>query len=158
MLLIDTPSWIHFLRPDGDPGVHARVEAALESGEACWCPIVQLELWNGARGGHEQRVLREFARALPDLAIDGEVWRKACELATQARARGVTAPATDVLIAACALHHGADLESADSDFDNLAAVGGPARRTGFWSGQISAPDDFDVMGADEILTTFRGGE
>lgn len=158
MLLIDTPSWIHFLRPDGDPGVRARVEAALESGEACWCPIVQLDLWNGAGGGHEQRVLREFARVLPDLAIDSDVWRKAYELAMQARARGVTAPATDVLIAACALHHGADLESADSDFDHLAAVGGPARRTGFMRGQISAPADFDVMGADEILTTFKGGE
>ena len=70
----------------------------------------------------------------------------------------MTAPATDILIAACALYHGADLESADSDFDHLAAVGSPARRTGFIRGQISAPDDSDVMGADEILTTFRGGE
>ena len=127
MLLVDTSSWIHFLRPDGDPGVHARVETALESGEACWCPLVQLELWNGARGAHERSVLREFARVLPELAIDSEVWSKAYDLATQARAQGVTAPATDVLIAACALHHGADLESADSDFDHLAAVGGPPR-------------------------------
>ncbi|MDE2804226.1 MAG: PIN domain-containing protein [Gemmatimonadota bacterium] len=127
MLLVDTSSWIHFLRPDGDPGVHARVEAALESGDACWCPLVQLELWTGAWGAHERSVLREFARVLPELAIDSEVWSKACELATQARARGVTAPATDVLIAACALHHGAGLESADSDFDHLTAVAGLTR-------------------------------
>ncbi|MCY3547627.1 MAG: PIN domain-containing protein [Gemmatimonadetes bacterium] len=127
MLLVDTSSWIHFLRPDGDPGVHARVETALESGDACWCPLVQLELWNGARGAHERSVLREFARVLPELAISSEVWTKASELATQARARGVTAPATDVLIAACALHHGADLETADSDFDHLAAVGDSTR-------------------------------
>ena len=129
MLLVDTSSWIHFLRPDGDPEVHARVETALENGEACWCPLVQLELWNGARGAHERRVLGEFARVLPELAIDNEIWTRAYELATQARARGVTAPATDVVIAACALHHGADLESADSDFDHLAAVGGPTRLT-----------------------------
>ncbi|MYA40768.1 MAG: PIN domain nuclease [Gemmatimonadetes bacterium] len=127
LLLVDTSSWIHFLRPDGDPGVHARVETALESGDACWCPLVQLELWNGARGAHERSVLREFARVLPELAISSEVWTKASELATQARARGVTAPATDVLIAACALHHGADLETADSDFDHLAAVGDSTR-------------------------------
>lgn len=127
LLLVDTSSWIHFLRPDGDPKVHARVETALENGEACWCPLVQLELWKGARGAHERSVLREFARVLPELVIDREVWSKAYELATQARARGVTAPATDVLIAACALHHGADLESADSDFDHLAAVRGPTR-------------------------------
>ena len=49
----------------------------------------------------------------------------AYELATHGRSRGVTVPATDVLIAACALRHGADLESADSDFDHLATVGGP---------------------------------
>ena len=33
-----------------------------------------------------------------------------------------------------------------------------ARRMGFMQGQISVPDDFDTMGADEILTTFKGGE
>ena len=33
-----------------------------------------------------------------------------------------------------------------------------AQRTGFMRGQISVPDDFDAMGAEEILTTFKGGE
>ncbi|MDE2981679.1 MAG: type II toxin-antitoxin system prevent-host-death family antitoxin [Gemmatimonadota bacterium] len=32
------------------------------------------------------------------------------------------------------------------------------QRTGFMRGRISVPDDFDTMGAEEILTTFRGGE
>ena len=32
------------------------------------------------------------------------------------------------------------------------------RRTGFMRGQISVPDDFDTMGAKEILATFEGGE
>ncbi len=32
------------------------------------------------------------------------------------------------------------------------------RRTGFLRGQISVPDDFDTMGAKEILATFEGGE
>ena len=120
------------LRPDGDRDVQARVEAALTNGEACWCPLVQLELWNGARGARERKVLREFARVLPELWIDREVWSMAYELASRERSRGVTVPATDVLIAACALRHGADFESADSDFDHLAAIGGPmrlARRT-----------------------------
>lgn len=127
MILVDTSSWIHLLRPDGDPKVRARVEGALRGGEACWCPLVQLELWNGARGTRERNVLREFARVLPELSIDREVWTGAYELATGARERGVTVPATDVLVAACALRHGAGLESADSDFDHLTTVGGPAR-------------------------------
>ncbi|MDE2793986.1 MAG: PIN domain-containing protein [Gemmatimonadota bacterium] len=127
MILVDTSSWIHFLRPDGHPKVRSRVERALRSGEACWCPLVQLELWNGVQGKRERKVLRDFARVLPELPFDREVWTRAYELATGARERGVTVPATDVLIAACALQHGAGLESADSDFDHLTAVGGPTR-------------------------------
>ena len=67
-------------------------------------------------------VLREFARVLPEASIDAEVWAMAYELATRAGTRGVTVPTTDILIAACALRHGADLESADSDFDHLAPI------------------------------------
>lgn len=127
LILVDTSSWIHFLRPRGDPKIRVRVERALRSGEACWCPLVQLELWNGARGKRERKVLRDFADVLPELSIDRQVWTTAYELATGSRERGLTVPATDVLVAACALRHGAGLESADSDFDHLTAVGGPAR-------------------------------
>ena len=119
MILIDTSSWIHLLRPDGDRAVRSRVETALRAGDACWCPIVQLELWNGARGGSEQRALRSFAAVLPDLPIDAMVWSAAYDLARRARARGVTAPAADIVIAACAHRHGAALESADKDFERL---------------------------------------
>ena len=110
------------LRPNGDPAVRNRVTAALTSGQACWCPPVQLELWNGARGQQERKVLQDFADTLPELAIDEEVWRQAYDLARQARARGVTVPAVDVLIAACARYHGAAIETADTDFELLASV------------------------------------
>ena len=86
-----------------------------------------LELWNGARGAQEQRVLRDFARTLPELRIDDGVWQAAYDLARRARAGGVTTPATDVLIAACARRHGAALEYADADFDLLATVDAPAQ-------------------------------
>ena len=33
----------------------------------------------------------------------------------------------------------------------------PRSRIGFMAGEISVPDDFDGMGADEIRTTFTGG-
>ena len=125
MILIDTSSWIHFLRPDGDPTIRDRVQAALRAGEACWCPVVQLELWNGARGGPERRGLRHFAAVLPDLPIDANVWSAAYNLARRTRARGVTVPAADVLIAACAHRHGAALESADKDFERLGDVSTP---------------------------------
>ena len=77
---------------------------------------MQLELWNGARGRHEQDVLREFVNTLSELAIDEDVWAHAHELARRAGTRGVTVPASDLLIMACAEHHGAALETADRDF------------------------------------------
>lgn len=119
MILVDSSAWIHLLRPDGDPAVRARVERALQAGEACWCPVVRLELWNGASGDHDKMVLGDFERLLPELPINAEVWDAAYNLARRARAAGMTIPATDLLIAACARHHGAELEHADTDFVNL---------------------------------------
>ncbi|MEO8623177.1 MAG: PIN domain-containing protein [bacterium] len=123
MVLVDTSSWIHFLRTSGDAGVRARVVAALEAGEARWCPMVRLELWNGAGGERERKVLREFERLIPELEISDDVWNVAYDMGRRCRAAGVTVPATDLLIAACARFHGAGLEHADSDFDLIAKVG-----------------------------------
>jgi len=120
--LIDSSSWIHFLRPNGDPAVRARVESMLTSGDACWCPLVRLELWNGAAGERDRKILRDFEAVLPELPIDDEVWSTAYALARRARAVGVSAPASDILIAACARRHDAELETADSDFELLASV------------------------------------
>ena len=119
MILVDSSAWIHLLRPDGDPRVRARVERALQAGEACWCPVVRLELWKGASGDHDKRVLGDFERLLPELPINAQVWDAAYNLARRARAAGMTIPVTDLLIAACARHHGAELEHADTDFVSL---------------------------------------
>jgi predicted nucleic acid-binding protein len=122
LILVDSSSWIHLLRPKGDAVVRSRVERALEAGEACWCPIVRLELWNGAGGDREKKVLKDFERLLPELAIDEPVWNTAFDLARRARTAGVSVPATDILIAACARHYDVELEHADSDFSHLEGI------------------------------------
>lgn len=122
MILVDTSSWIHMLRPRGDTAVRARVQQALRSGDACWCPLVRLELWNGAGGDREKKVIREFERLLPELAITEAVWTAACDLARRARIAGISVPAADLLIAACAQHYSAELETSDSDFALLSKL------------------------------------
>ena len=67
-------------------------------------------------------MIRRFAEVLPVLPMDEDVWSVAYDLARRARSRGVTVPATDVAIAACARRHRARLESADRDFELLAGV------------------------------------
>jgi predicted nucleic acid-binding protein len=122
MILVDSSSWIHMLRPNGDAAVRNRVVRALETGEACWCPIIRLELWNGAGGDREKKVLREFERVLPELAIDQAVWTRAFDLARRARSAGLSPTATDMLIIACAQCHRAGIEHSDSDFSRLENI------------------------------------
>ena len=47
---------------------------------------------------------------------------RAAALARLAREKGVTVPATDLLVAACARHHGVSLEHNDSHFDLIATL------------------------------------
>jgi predicted nucleic acid-binding protein len=122
VVLIDTSAWIHALRPDGEPEFKARVAALLESGQAASCPMVILELWNGARGEHERRVITDLERALPALEITREVWRTAGALARAARKGGQTIPATDLLIAACAHHHGVRIVHDDFHFTAISQL------------------------------------
>ncbi|MEN6627479.1 MAG: hypothetical protein ABFD69_14740 [Candidatus Sumerlaeia bacterium] len=84
--------------------------------------MVQLELWNGARGNHERRVIKEMTNDLIELELDGPVWALANALAQLARRTGKTIPATDILIEACARRHGIEVEHADRHFIALAAL------------------------------------
>ncbi|MFW6312743.1 MAG: PIN domain-containing protein [Spirochaetota bacterium] len=117
MILVDTSSWIEQLRRDGDLEVRTRVEALLVAGEAAWCSLVELELWNGARGDREFTTLRQMAEVLVSLDVDRDVWATANATARSCRERGVTVPATDIIVAACAKRHGVRLEHNDRHFD-----------------------------------------
>ncbi|MBI2207756.1 MAG: PIN domain-containing protein [Candidatus Rokubacteria bacterium] len=122
MRLVDSSAWVHCLRRGGDPKVIDHVRRLVESGDAAWCSPVRLELWNGVGNDGDRRVLREFEQTLPELPITDAVWTEACALADRCRKAGKTAPAIDVLIAACARHHGVELEHADRHFDFLMTL------------------------------------
>jgi predicted nucleic acid-binding protein len=114
--LVDTSSWVEALRRAGDVRVRERVRALLESGEAAWCELVRLELWNGTRAEAERRTLKRFEEDLRSLTITPEVWELSFDLARRIRGAGVTVPATDLLILACARHHQVPLEHCDAQF------------------------------------------
>lgn len=122
MVLIDTSSWVHYLRPVGHANVRHRVNNLLSSGAAAWCPVVRLELWNGVIGTHEKIALRNMEKLIPDLPIEPGVWDLAIRIAEKSRASGLTAPAMDLTIAACARFHGAELEHCDKHFDAIAKL------------------------------------
>jgi predicted nucleic acid-binding protein len=118
MKLVDTSAWVEYLRP-GLSEVGERVESLVLNDEAAWCDMVMLELWNGARGQEEKRKLVELSVAVPRLETTTEVWALAHKLAVRCRDKGKTLPATDILVAACALHYRVGLEHKDAHFAEI---------------------------------------
>ena len=121
MKLIDTSSWIDALRRDGDPAIKARVERLMREGRAAWCDMVRLELWNGLRGPAERKQMEALELDVITLATTEAAWSKARRLAQRARAKGITVPGADLIIAACAWEHGVEMEHDDA---HLAALAG----------------------------------
>jgi predicted nucleic acid-binding protein len=66
--------------------------------------------------------MQELEADVIQLPTTDEVWARARWLAQRARAKGLTAPAADVLIAACAREHGVELEHGDAHLTALAAL------------------------------------
>jgi predicted nucleic acid-binding protein len=122
MVLVDTSSWIEALRVTGKSDVRSRVTALLANGEAAWCDIVRLELWNGARGQQEKKSLRELEQSLHNFKVDEQVWEMAIKLADRARSAGISVPADDLIITSCAQRYGVELEHNDAHFKRLFAV------------------------------------
>lgn len=121
--LIDTSSWVEYLRmPNSETS--DRVEDLVLAGEAFWCEMTMVELWNGARGAREKTELSALEKEITLLPIHAPVWKTARELARRCRQAGLTVPSSIVVIAACALNHGVELEHCDRHFDKILPIAG----------------------------------
>jgi len=121
MTLVDASSWIEFLRGRASEQGR-RVATLLETGEAAWCEITMVELWNGARGQPEKTALKEFEADLRLCPITEQVWARARSLASRCREKGLTTPTVDIVVAACAVHYGLELEHCDSHFEEILRI------------------------------------
>lgn len=120
MTLVDTSSWIHFLRRNGDAVVKKRVSDLLNEGSAAVCPVVLAELWMGARSGKDRSDVQELQDVLPCLEMDVRVWEASNRLASACCRKGTPVPTSDLLIAACAFAHDTAIEAVDRHFLILA--------------------------------------
>jgi predicted nucleic acid-binding protein len=121
-VLVDSSLWVHQLRHRGEPARRAQVEALLESGTACWCPLIRLELWRGVSSDAERKALRQFDLLLPSYAITDAVWERAGSLADLAAAARLAVPLADLLVFACARVHDLQLAHDDAHFRELARL------------------------------------
>lgn len=118
MRLIDTSSWVEYLRArDSEAG--DSVEVLVLSGQAAWCDLTLVELWHGVRGAREKRELAEMENEIERIPVNAEVWRLAQRLARRCREKGITVPISDIVIAACAVAHKLELEHCDKHFADI---------------------------------------
>ncbi len=122
MTLVDTSSWIEALRKGGNARITEKVKKLILEGEAAVCPIVLLELWNGAQGQNEKKHLRLLAHTLPCAEITPDVWERSYEIAQQCRDKGKTIPSTDILIAACADYYSYEIEHNDGHIEEILKI------------------------------------
>jgi len=121
MKLIDTSSWVEYLRGfESEAG--KSTEVLVLRGQAAWCDMTLVELWQGVRGAKEKRELAEMEREINLVPVNSAVWRFAGKLALSCREKGINAPVSDIVIAACAVTHNLELEHCDKHFDAIVPL------------------------------------
>lgn len=99
--LIDTSAWIEFLRRNGDAQLKSQVADIVASGRAAYTCPVRFELYAGARKS-EQSSLAEALSFAERIVVTPRHWDTASQHTSDLRAKGITVPASDLLIATVA--------------------------------------------------------
>lgn len=119
--LVDTSTWILALRKDFVPEIKGRLDQLLKADLVLTADIIKLEILGGTKTEKEFKLLKKRFDALPLIEINSVVWEMAFDLAFNLRSNGITAPYTDILIAACALISGSTIVHVDSHFDLISS-------------------------------------
>ena len=120
-LLLDTSLWIDFTRARSPAALKQRIAPYVLDPAAHLADPVRFALLRAARPD-EARLLEAQFDTLPLLPTPVDLWQQAIALGQACRRIGRTVLSLDLLVAAVALHHSAELVSFDTDFDAIASV------------------------------------
>jgi predicted nucleic acid-binding protein len=109
LLLLDKSAWVR------------GAAAADQEGELCLCAVTRMEILSSARSATDCELLEEDLAAFRDLRIDTATVDAAVGAQRQAAAAGEhPVPIPDLIVAACAERHAADVLHVDRHYDLLA--------------------------------------
>lgn len=120
-LLLDTSLWIDFTRARSPVALKQFIAPYVLDPEAHLAEPVRFEVLRSARP-EEARLLEAQFDSLPCLPTPTDLWQRAIALGQACRQVGRTLLSLDLLVAAVALHHNAELVSFDTDFEAIASV------------------------------------
>ena len=121
LVVIDTSVWVLALRPKVDEKTKQTVSGVLDEDRAATCGVIMMELLSGARNRREYQELLQSLEALHYLRTPEVTWRKVAELSLNLRAKGVSIPYADLLIAQIAMDNGCGLLHSNRHFDLIAS-------------------------------------
>lgn len=120
-LLLDTSLWIDFTRTRSPLALKQCIAPYVLDPAAHLAEPVRFEVLRTARP-EEARLLEAQFDTLPMLPTPADLWQQAINFGQACRQIGRTVLSLDLLIAAIAVHHNAELVSFDADFEVIASV------------------------------------
>jgi len=121
--LIDTSLWVDFTRVRSSLAVKQFIAPFVLDPDAHLAEPVTFEVLRNASAAEAIQIGRRF-QTLPTLTTPADLWIQATHLGQACRRKGFNVAALDLLIAAIAIHHGAELITFDGDFQHIAGVSG----------------------------------
>ena len=119
--LLYTSLWIDFTRTRSPVALKQCIAPYVLDPAAHLAEPVRFEVLRAARPD-EARLLEAQFDTLPMLPTPADLWQQAINLGQACRQIGRTVLSLDLLIAAVALHHNAELVSFDADFEAITLV------------------------------------
>lgn len=116
-VLVDSNVFIGLLRRGRDPVEDLGAWAG--STDIATCGMVRLEVERGLRVERVRRHISAFFDVLIMIPTGNSTWAAAVDLAWKLDRRGITLPAQDCLIGACALAAGSAVLTDDRHFDHI---------------------------------------
>lgn len=121
MVVVDSTIWIDFFRGSNEPG-RAALRQLIRAHQAVLTGIVLAEVLQGVRSEHESISVRDQFLSIAYFETTKESWAKAGSLSAEMRRKGLTIPLTDLIIAALAMEHDAEVFTTDPHFDEIPGL------------------------------------
>jgi predicted nucleic acid-binding protein len=113
--LIESSLWVDFTRRKSPPSLKRLIEPWILDPAAILCEPVIFEILRHATAQERPQIQAQFS-TLPILATPPHIWRDATRLGQKCRDLGFNAGSLDLVIAAIAIHHDAELITFDAEF------------------------------------------
>lgn len=120
MILVDSSVWIYYYRPSGPEKIKETIKEAISSDLVAINGIISVEILSGISKKEDFNKVSSDFKGFHFLSLDEEIFVDASALGSSLRRKGITIPATDLIIASSAIKADCTIYHIDSHFDTLA--------------------------------------